>query len=65
MERPGPAEARLVAPRNCTLDVRVDGIRRGSDRLNIDVVPVGEVESVEVQLLPRGGCGVVMIRTRR
>lgn len=65
VERPGPAEARLVAPRNCTLDVRVDGIRRRSDRLNIDVVPVGEVESVEVQLLPRRGCGVVMIRTRR
>ena len=65
VERPTPGEARLVAPRNCTLDVRVDGIRRRSDRLNIDVVPVSQVERVEVQLLPRRGCGVVLIRTRR
>ena len=65
VERPGPGEARLVAPRNCTLGVRVDGIRRRSDRLNIDVVPISRVERVEVQLLPRRGCGVVDIRTRR
>ena len=65
VERPGPHEARLVAPRNCTLGVRVDGIPRRSDRLNVDVVPVSQVERVEVQVLPRRGCGVVDITTRR
>ena len=65
VERPSPDEARLVAPRNCTLGVRVDGIRRRYDRLNIDVVPVSQVEWVEVQVLRRRGCGIVDIRTRR
>ena len=65
VDRPGPGEARLVTPRNCTLGVRVDGIRRRSDRLNIDVVPVSRVESVEVQVLSGRGCGIVDIRTRR
>ena len=65
VERPSSDEARLVAPRNCTLGVRVDGIRRRSDWWNIDVVPVSQVERVEVQVLPRRGCGVVDIWTRR
>ena len=64
VERPRPGEARLVAPRQCTLAVLVDGIRRRSDRTNIDVVPVSQVERAEVHLLPRR-CGVVIIRTRR
>lgn len=65
VERPRPGDARLVAPRNCTLAVHVDGIGRRPDWWNIDIVPVGGVESVEVVLLPRRGCGVVLIRTRR
>ncbi len=65
VERPRPDEARLVAPRNCTLGVRVDGIRRRYDRLNIDVVPVSQVERVEVHVLRQRGCGVVHIQTRR
>lgn len=65
VERRPPDEARLVAPRQCTLGVRVNGIHRRSDRLNVDVVPVHLVERVEVHLLPRRGCGTVLIWTRR
>ena len=65
VERPRPDEAELVAPRNCTLGVRVDGIGGRSDRNNIDVVPIHLVERVEVQLHRRRGCGFVFIWTRR
>ena len=65
VERLRSGEARLVAPSQCTLDVRVDGIRRRSNWTNIDVLPVSQVERAEVHLLPQRGCGVVMIWTRR
>ena len=65
VERPGPDEARLVAPRQCTLPVRVDGVRRRLDRTNIDVIPVHQLERVEVHVLSSRGCGAVLIWTRR
>lgn len=65
VERPSPDEARLVSPRQCTLGVRVDGVRRRLDRTNIDVIPVNQLERVEIHVLSSRGCGTVLIWTRR
>jgi hypothetical protein len=64
VERPRPDEAWLVAPRQCRLGVQVDGVGRGRDRNNIDVMPVHQVERVEVHVLQSRGCGFVFIWTR-
>ncbi|MXW18195.1 MAG: hypothetical protein F4123_09980 [Gemmatimonadetes bacterium] len=65
--RPGPDTAYLVSPRQCVLGVYVDGVNRWPDRrnrANVDVVPVSQVERVEIHLFRRG-CGTVLIWTRR
>lgn len=63
VERPGPDEAWLMTPRQCRLFVEVDGVGRRRERNNVDVIPVHQVERVEVHVL-RSGCGVVSIWTR-
>lgn len=64
VERPRPDEAWLVAPRQCRLAVEVDGVGRRRERNNVDVIPVYQVERVEIHVLKSRGCGVVSIWTR-
>ena len=64
VERPRPDEAWLVAPRQCRLGVQVDGVGRMRGRDDVDVIPVHQVERVEVHVLQRRGCGFVFIWTR-